>query len=234
MKPRKIITSQEEKEVVTALDKNPKGVNDTMSLNGFMEAIQGISAPKVTTKAKKDNIPTINLSSDMKKIIDKFVSEKKIEKEAKAEKEALGQKIIEQVNPIYEKNGFSSSDQVAKSYRLPGDKENVLYVTSDRFSAISSEDIEELKSILGDKFKDLVIAKTEVKLTQKLFGSDKESQDLQKELLSYIPADKMKTFLVATTTYSAVDGFDVKRFSLGRRIFDQVKSYIRQASPSLR
>jgi len=193
----------------------------------FLEAIASISGPKVV-KEKKDKMETIVPSESLRIKIDEFVEAKKKEKEFKAAKENRESDILEYANEKYESNGLNGNFQ--KSFRLQGVKETVTFVSSDKFSSIKPEEIAVLKELLGDRYAELIEAKTSVSIKEEVFSNP----ELRKELISYVPKDVFAKFFKAETYYSTTDGFDRKIFTLPKKTFDKIRSMLKQAKASLK
>jgi len=198
------------------------------SKNGFLEAVTGMAIVKEPKKKVDDKIPTLNPPEKIKKSVDEVVFWKQKEKEAKAEKVAKEEDIIDWVKGKQDEDGFSQSFK--KSYRVSGLNETVTYVSSDRFSSVKAEDLVELRSALGTKFDDFVTKKVTVTVSEKVMTDPA----LANELMSLIPANRIPDFFKSEIAYNACDGFDQKIYSLPRKIVDRVRALVKQASPSLR
>jgi len=168
--------------------------------------------------------------------VDQVVVWKKKEKEARAERETIEAELIDYVMPIQTKDGFDG--EYHKSYYVEGIAEKITYVSSDRFSAPKDEDIAELNELLGNKFADVIKQNVELKIRDAVFSN----KALQKELMELMPKDVdgnvdkavFAKFFEAQTKWEVVEGFDLKRFSLPKKLFDKVSAILKQAKPSLR
>lgn len=219
-------------EVVTTPAKNEKGkvkkAEKSMGKDDFLEAVTGISIPVEKKAAKKNGIPTIALPAEMKKSIDEIVAAKKAMKEAKAVLETREAEVISHVMPIYEKDAFDGNFH--KSYYICGEEETITFVTSDKFSAPTNDEIPELQEILKDKFEDSIKKEVEVKLRPEVFSN----KQLQRSLLELIPKERFSEFFISETRWEICEGFDQKRFSFGRKIYDRLANIIKQAKASLK
>jgi len=221
-KTRQIRTVEESKEEPKA---TPAPVE--MSKNDFFAAVHEVSAPK-TTNSKNDKIPTLIPPDEIRAKVDEVVKWKAEEKKAKAEKETREFAIIEWAKDYQDNEAFRNNYQ--KSYRISGVNDMVTFVTSDKFSAIRPEDVKLLQDILGPKFNEYITQKMTVALKEEVLSNP----DLQAELMSLIPRDKFSKFFVAETTFVTVDGFDRKRYSLGKKLFEKVMEFVKQTKPSIK
>jgi hypothetical protein len=212
--------------VTTVSEEKPKVTAPT---DDFMDAIESIAAPKEpTTNGKKDKMTQVELPADLKIKVDEYVEAKKKEREYKTAKENRQDSILEFVKDRYEADGLSGNFQ--KSYRVPGVNETVTFVSTDRFSNPSAEEIPVLKELLGDRFDDFVSKKTVVSIKEEVMSTP----ELRAELISYVPKEVFGKFFKADVYYSTADEFDRKLFSLPKKIYDKIKAIVRQASPSLK
>jgi hypothetical protein len=168
--------------------------------------------------------------------VDQVVVWKKKEKEARAERETIEAELIDYVMPIQTEDGFNGDYH--KSYYVAGITEKITYVSSDRFSAPKDEDIAELNELLGNKFADIIKQNVELKIRDAVFSN----KALQKELMELMPKDSdgnvdkavFAKFFEASTEWEVVEGFDLKRFSLSKKLFDKVMNILRQAKPAIK
>lgn len=163
-----------------------------------------------TTVAKKQStskVTEIDVPKNIKEDIDRFVTAKADEKKAKADKVNAEGSIIDFASTEQDRLGFAGD--YSKSYKLSGNKSKVTYVTSNRHS-ISSEDIEEIKEMLGENFSDLISENTEVKLKAAIFTDEA----LQQKLMEAV-GDSFGEFFETITDYTVSDDFD-------RKIYDAI------------
>jgi len=205
------------------------------SANDFLDTISGISAPKSTAKEKSEKMVVLTPPVGLQRQIDELVSWKQKEKEAKAEKEAREVEVIDWVKERQDQDGFA--DKFQKSYRVQGEKNQVTYVSTDRFSVIKPEAVLELEESLGKKFSDLVEKKFSITLKEEVM----KDSTLQKELMETFKRvygedykEKFGTFFRSEVVFVPVDGFDRKIFSLPKRVVDKVRDLVKQAKPSLK
>ena len=165
-----------------------------------------------TTTVKKKStskVTEIDVPKNIKEDIDRFVEAKASEKKAKAEKVNAEGSIIDFASTEQDKLGFAGDH--SKSYKLSGNKSQVTYVTSNRHS-LSSEDIEEIRELLGKHYSDLISENTEVKLKAAIFTDEA----LQQRLMEAV-GDSFDEFFETTTDYTVSDDFD-------RKIYDVIKA----------
>lgn len=235
----------EAEEVVTHVSATKKAkkteVPPTMSKNDFLEIVTSVSTTKVTTTTK-NGISTLTPPEakegeiDYREVVDSIVKWKKVEKEAKAERETREAELIDYVKPIQEEDGFNGKYQ--KSYYVQGIKEQVTYVSADKFSAPKEEDIGKLQTILGNDFTKVIQSKIELCVRDEVFSN----KALQKELMDLMPKNPdgsinkeiFGKFFVAKTEWFVTDGFDQKRFTLPKKVFCKVMEILRQTKPSIK
>lgn len=206
----------------------PKPQPQEMTKNDFFEAVHGVTATK-PSNGKKDKMETLSPPDEIKKKVDEIVKWKTEEKKAKAERETREFTVIEWAQGVQEKEAFEGNYQ--KSFRIPGVKELVTFVTADKFSAIKPEDVEPLKEVLGPKFKELITQKTIVALKAEVLSDPA----LQAELMSLLGGkEKFSKFFISETTFLTMDGFDQKRFSLPKKIYEKVMEFVKQSKPSIK
>jgi hypothetical protein len=203
-------------------------VQAKVSKNDFFEAVTGVATAKTATGKKDNGMLMLSPPEAIRKAVDEIVSWKKKEKEAKAEKESREVDIIDWVKEKQDKDGFSNNFQ--KSYRVQGINETITFVSSDRFSNITAENVPTLQTVLGKKFDEFVEKKMTVSLKEEVL----RDEALQQELMNLIGKDKFQTFFRSEISYKPVDGFDKKLFSLGKTVVEKVREFIQQAKPSLR
>jgi len=121
-----------------------------------------------------------------------------------------------------------------KSYRVQGLNRLVTVVTADKFSSFPTDEVETLKTILGDKYNEFVETKTEMVVRSEVLSDPK----LLAEFAALMPnAESIAKFFTHTTTLRATDGFDQKLFRLSKEDkekYDALKPYVKQSKPSVR
>jgi len=234
----------------SGLDKNPKGVNDreaprkivlseqpgdpkpkpepkTMSATEFLKNA-GIAVDEPKKATKKNGIQTLTPSESIMKAVDEIVKWKKIEKEAKAERETKEVDVIDFVQAKQDEDAYKNNYQ--KSYYVKGEKEQVTFVSADKFSSPKPEDIPALKEVLGDRFGEFVEQKVEFAVKAEVI----ENPSLLTELRSLVGDDKFFKFFEPKVKFVATDGFDRKRYTLDKDTLAKVKELVPQAKPSIR
>jgi len=229
MKGRRIDLGEEEKETKKGSKKvTPPSVEEkkpVSSADEFLASV-GINVTPKPANGKKNGIQSLNPSAPVKIVVDELVTWKKTKKEAEAEIATREATIIDYVQPIQEKDGFAGDYQ--KSYYVPGAKETVTFVSADKFTPPKDEDIPVLQDALGDRFSEFLKKETTISLKSGVLSDPKLLEELRTALPDF------GKFFDATQRWVVLDGFDKKRFSLPKRIFDKVVDIIKQAKPSLR
>lgn len=200
----------------------------TMSADEFLNSVGLVSTTKPVGTKVKNGIRTLSPSEKLRRMVDEITDWKREEKQAKAERETREEEIINWVQTKQEEDGFKGDYQ--KSYYVAGIENVVTFVSSDRFTPPKPEDIEELTDILGDKFNEFITKNVTVNLKPSVMA-DKALLD---ELKAYIPKEEMGKFFEAQTVWGVVNGFDKKRFTLPKRIFEKVSRIIKQAKPGIK
>ena len=199
------------------------------SKNDFFEMVHG-TEQVVTSPAKKDKVKTLYPDSKtVKEAVDKIKDIKKQITELDAEFGEKEQIVLDYVKPVQDEDGFK--DQYQKSYRIQGNKELALYVSTDKFSAISEDIKNQLQEILGDKFSENFVKKTEIKMKGVVF----EDENLQRELSKALgPTGLFAKCFETKSVFYPVEGFDGKQYKLGKKVLDQVRALIKRTKPSVR
>jgi hypothetical protein len=233
MKGRRIdVASEESTEKHTALKVTAKP--KTLDKDEFLSAVTSVSISKEPSK-KNNGIQTLVPPEKLRLTVDEIVQWKQTEKEAKAEREAREAKIVAYVQPIQEEHGWSNNYQ--KSYYVKGLTNEVTFVSSDRFPNPKVEEIPELQELLGDRFEEIIKKEIVVSLRPEVMTNPELKKNLV-EALKVFYGEKWQaafaTFFVSETRYSVVDGFDRKRFSLKKRVFEKISEILRQAKPAIK
>ncbi len=193
----------------------------------FAKAIDATSTTEKKSKARKKTTPILdNAPNDVKSAVDHYVENKKLMKEHKAEMDAAGDAIIDYAETERDKDGFAGN--FSKSYDVHGDKEEVKFVTSNRYS-VNADDEELLTELLGGKFAELFETLFNVELKPEVLADEK----LQGELMKLI-GDKFSKFFTSTKTLRVADDFDKKIYLLDEDDVASLRSIVKQYKPSLR
>jgi predicted regulator of amino acid metabolism with ACT domain len=220
------------RQIVTKKEEVPQDDKEKLGKNDFFEMIHG-AEQIVASPEKKDKVKTLYPESkEVKAAVDKIKDIKKQITELDAEFGANEQVVLDYVQPIQDEDGLKEIYQ--KSYRIQGNKELALYVSTDKFSAIGPDNVEHLKELLGDKFLEYFIKKTEIKMKGIVF----EDGELQIQLARALGKPLFDKCFETKSTFYPVQGFDAKQYKisrdLGKRIFDQVKAFIKKTKASVR
>jgi hypothetical protein len=203
--------------------------NNILSKNDFFEAVTGITTATPVSSKSKSTMLVLTPPESIKKLVDEVVKWKKIEKEAKAEKEFRETEVVDWTKNVQDEKALKG--QFQKSYKVAGFKENLTYVSSDYFSAIKEENISDLQKIFGNSFSEFIQKKVTVSLNEEVMSSP----ELQAELMSFLPGEKFKKFFSAVSEYKTVDGFDQKIFSLqDKSSIENVREFVKQKRASLK
>ena len=221
-KGRHIVLS-EQKEVAKLEAPKPK----PMSAGEFLNAVKGV-ATEEPKKTKKNGIATLTPTESIMKAVDAIVHWKKVAKEAKAELETKEGEVIGFVQEKQDEDAYHNNFQ--KSYYVKGEKEQVTFVSADKFSAVKTEDLPELKATLGDRFPEFVTEKIEFSVKSEVI----ENPDTLTEFRTLVGDDKFFKFFEPKVKYIAVEGFDRKRYTLPKETLEKVKELVPQAKPSIR
>ena len=193
----------------------------------FAKALDATATTEKKSKARKKTTPILdNAPADVKDAVDHYVEHKKLMKEHKAEMDAAGDAIIDYAETERDKDGFAGN--FSKSYDVHGNKEEVKFVTSNRYS-VNADDEELLTELLGGKFAELFETLFNVELKDEVLKDEK----LQKELMDLI-GDKFSKFFTTTKTLRVADDFDKKIYLLDEDDVNSLRSIVKQYKPSLR
>jgi hypothetical protein len=229
MKGRRIDLSVE-----AAVDPKKKEAPPKLDKDEFLSAVTSVNISKEPTK-KTNGIQTLVPSEKLRTIVDEIVQYKRTEKESKAERETREAKIVEYVQPIQEQHGWNGEYQ--KSYYVKGLTEEVTFVSSDRFPNPKETEIPELKELLGDKFDEIIKKDTVVSLRSEVMANPELRNSLVEALKMFYGEkwqEAFTKFFVSEIRYSVVDGFDKRRFSLKKKVFEKISEMLRQAKPAIK
>lgn len=194
----------------------------------FAKALDATATTEKKSKARKKTTPILdNAPADIKDAVDHYVEHKKLMKEHKAEMDAAGDAIIDYAETERDKDGFAGN--FSKSYDVHGNKEEVKFVTSNRFS-VNADDEELLTELLGvGKFAELFETLFNVELRDEVL----KDEALQKELMDLI-GDKFSKFFTTHKTLRVAADFDSKIYLLDEDDVNSLRSIVKQYKPSLR
>ena len=215
------------KAVAEAIEQSEKtGKPITMSADEFLASV-GVAVTPKPANGKKNGIRTLTPTERLRTVVDELVDWKKTKKEAEAEISSREVNLIDYVQPIQEEDGFKSDYQ--KSYYLAGMKETLTFVSADKFTAPTEDDIPSLQDALGDRFSEFLKKETTISLKSGIL----DNPVLLGELKNLI-GENFPKFFEAKQRWSVADAFDVKRFTLPKRIYDKIMAVVHQAKPALK
>lgn len=215
------------KTVAEAIEQSEKtGKPISMSADDFLASV-GVTVTPKPANGKKNGIRTLTPTERLRTVVDELVEWKKTKKEAEAEISTREINLIDYTQPIQEEDGFKGDYQ--KSYYLSGMKETVTFVTSDKFTSPTEDDIPILQDALGDRFAEFLKKETTISLKAGILENPVMMAELQKLIGSEFPK-----FFEAKQRWTVAEGVDKKRFSLPKRIYDKLMAAIKQAKPALK
>ncbi len=192
-------------------------------MSSFNDALKANAKAKTT--AKKSTVPVIEdypqaVGTAVTKLVDLKAQEKTLKAEINDTSEVIIKYATEQQDERALKGDFN------KSYAI-GD---ITFVTKNQFS-INPEDGPAIKKILGKAFESLILEKMDVKLKDEVF----QSEALQGELMKLL-GDNFSKFFDVTSTLKVAENYDEKIYGVlkSRDKLDEIRTYVKQYSPSLR
>ena len=189
-----------------------------------------IAKPSTGSKSKTVKFAAV-VTDEIKIAVDTFITKKAELTKVKAEVEQWDTKIIDHVRKQQER--MARSGNYIKSFNVEGVTDHLTYVTSDKFSAPKeTENQEQLKSLLGEKFKDLFAVKRHISLKASVQSDHKFLQTFAKALAD-ANINLAETFDV-TDVLEAKDDLDKNQYDLIPRDFEVFKTLVKQTKPSLR
>lgn len=193
----------------------------------FDDMLTQTAKPKAKAKAKS-KMPVLDAPDDIRKEVDRYVEAKKAEKQAKAEKDDAGDRVLTFVRPHQDEGGYNGTYR--HSYAIPGTNGNqVKYVSQNKFS-INPDDEPQLREILGDEFDDLLEKKFGVKLKADVF----EDEGLKQEFMELVGSEFQK-FFETVVTLKVCDEFDRRVYgAVDKDNLPALRTFARQYKPSLR
>lgn len=199
----------------------------TAKVLDFKKALNANATSEKKTKAKKKTMPVLdNAPPEVKHAVDDFVKHKKLMKEHKADMEAAGDVVIVYGEEHQDKEGFNGDFR--KSYKVQGKKEEVSFISSNRYS-LNSDDEEILRTLVEGKFEELFEEIFDVELRPEILQDEK----LQAEFMELI-GEQFGKFFVTRKTLKVTDDFDKNVYKLNKKKLANLRAYVKQYKPSLR
>jgi hypothetical protein len=183
------------------------------------------SAKTEAPKKTKATMRTLDPPTEVRDAVDKLVRAKEAEKKAKAEKAMAETAIIDWARQKQDEDG--KNDDYQKSYIVPGNDEQVKFITSSKYS-INADDQEEIQKLLGEHFESLIESKFKVTLKPEVLEDD----EMQAELFELI-GERLPEFFDTTTYLQAHEDFGRKIYKVDVDLAE-VRMFVRQYKPSLR
>jgi DNA-binding ferritin-like protein (Dps family) len=198
----------------------------------FMDTIANNAKVAPTTKAKRvDDSILQNAPEIVKADISKIIAAKKAMKKAKSEITVAEKSIIG--FGTTHKDAEAENGRFKKSYKIAGnDNDMVTFVTANKWS-FNTDDITEIKEVLGKNADDLMPSSYNVSIKQEIFDDTEEGKAKQKELMELL-GDRWNDFFDTTVSYKPVDDFDSRIYELNADKRSDLKVYMKQSKASVR
>ena len=195
----------------------------------FAEALKTAKVDESVPAAKsKSKVPLLDPPPEVQEAIDQLVPAKKAEKEAKATIAQNESVIMPWIADHQDSEGFKGKFRT--SYKLAGKKEQVTYVTQNRYS-ITSGDEGEIMEILGkDAYAELLLEKPILTVKEEIF----ENEELQQALVDLV-GERFADFFEFKAKLTVVDGFNaaVYKYVDSEKLTD-LRVFVRPYKASLR
>lgn len=194
----------------------------------FADALKKTAKKKEPAK-KKTTIPDLDAPENVQEAVDDYLAAAKAEKEAKAEKGAAKDVIVDFVQPVQDEDGCKGKFRT--SYAVKGKKKGnrAKFISSNRWT-IHADDIEDLQDLLGDHFDEMIDQEFKVNLKPEVF----EDEDLQNELMGLV-GDRFGEFFDTITNVKVKEGFDKTLYkAVDKEKLQDLRLLARQYSPSVR
>lgn len=193
----------------------------------FEDMLAKTAKPKVSAKKAKTKVPVINTPKDIKGEVDRYIGAKLLAKQAKADMDDSGDMIIGFARDHQDVDGYAG--MFRHSYTVQGNKDNVKYVSSNRFS-VNADDEEQLMEILGNSFDDMFDKTFEVTLKAEVF----QDEDLKAELMELVGA-QFGTFFDTKVSLKVKEEFDRRMYGIVEAAeLPVLRTFARPYKPSLR
>lgn len=190
-------------------------------------------AQKGTTSKKKSSVQvTAEVTSKVKKAVDAYIAVKAQIATLTSEAASLGEEIVSHVQTQQDTLGLKG--QYSKSMYVPGEKGQLTYSRSDRFSVPQEEDtLSALKKLLGPKkFDEFFNYVRTISVKDDVLKSQEKLQKLADALEK--AGISIPEYLDIIDVLTAVKGLDVKQFELGKAKLAEFRTLVPQNKPSLK
>lgn len=179
------------------------------------------------TGTKKKEIPVLQVPDDVKEAVDTYLEAKEIKKSAEATLDLSGATVTGYVKAVQDQEGFKG--HFRNSFKVPGHKKTLTWVSSNRWT-INPEDLDNLKSLLGDDAAHLLSVKWVLKVKDAVL----EDEALRNRLVGLL-GNQFSEFFESKASISVSEDFDQALYAAtdpeGLR---DLRTFARQYSPSLR
>ena len=186
------------------------------------------SSPKPASKAKATKI-TASVNKYVKEAVDKVISIKASIKDLEADKLTTEAVIISHVRPQQDEEARTGN--FSKSFDVSGNKGNLVYTTSDKFSVPQEDDdINEIKNLLKNKFEDFFEKERTVSLRPEVLKDDK----LVNKIVSVLSKAGIADIFAVVDKYKSKKGLDEKQYNLDENDLDEFRTLVKQNKPALK
>jgi len=191
-----------------------------------------IAKPSAPTKGPKAPKVAATVTDPVRKAVDQVIELKAEESRVEAERKQAEDVIRTHVGPQQDELGFAGN--FTGTLSVAGNKGEVLYIASDRFSVPKeSEAQEELKKLLGDKFDECFESRRTITLKKEAM----ENQDLINKIVKAL--DKGGFTLAdafdVTDALAAKPGLLEKQYKiLTAQKLAQMRTIVRQYNPGIK
>jgi len=169
--------------------------------------------------------------------VNKFVRNDVAEKTAKEQKEDAASILREYATQMRDTNATNGDYQ--KTYRILGNKNRGVQQAADlsqtdKFSIPKKdEDINALKSILGDRFSDYLEREVSISIRPEVLKNRKLRTELSKRLAEAF-GDDLKNFFVKEEVWATVGGIDQRQYELDDTERVQMREKLKPAKDSVK
>lgn len=196
-----------------------------------MNAFDKIAGKKEPAKTKKTNKIAAQVTDDIKTAVDTVIWAKAEIKSLEAQLAENETTIIDHVRPQQDKAAYAGN--YSKSFLVEGNKGNLTYTTSDKFSIPQDDDTQEaIKKLLGKKFDEFFETKRTITLSKKVQEDDK----LVDKIIAAIEKAGIPLQEVFEVTDVVVkkEGMDAKQYELPEPKLETFRLLVEQAKAALK
>ena len=197
-------------------------------MSTFQDAINK-NKKSVDDPKKKNSMPVLKVEDygEVDKAIDDFLESRKVEKEAKADKEYSADILVDYARKAQDKDG--KNNDYHKSYEIEGKSNSVKFISADKFS-VNGDDKEKLEKTFKKNFDELFEEKIDVTLKGEVFENDEKQKKLMKLL-----GDNFNEFFNVTSKLVTKVDFDKNVYGkVNGSNLKEVRTLVKQNKPSIR